>query len=348
VAPVGQTVDGAMAVMQAQAELKGLSLTARFACDISTSYEGDEDRVRQILVNLLDNAVKFTASGGHIAVECGLKTRPDSAPALRADDNWLYLRVSDTGAGIPAAQLSAIFDPFVQVVTGPSRPKDGSGLGLTIGRRLARAMKGDITVQSELGKGSAFTLWLRVAPTGGAADVRANPPLDESRTRLRGTADVGEALVHASGPIVTAFVARLRLEPAIAAAATLRFSQLADHVGTFVANLGGVLVAVEESRGQPSGLVADGTEIQRVVAERHGAQRARLGWTAEALHCEWQILAEEIERAVHAHELPIAAEAQHEALTIVRRFVQQAEELSCRALTRTVVDDTDVSVGRIR
>src|SRR6185369_4414878 len=103
----------------------------------------------------------------------------------------------------------------------------------------------------------------------------------------------------------------------------LRFSQLADHVGTYIADLGGVLIAVEESRGQPTALVADGTEIQRLVAERHGAQRARLGWTSSALHREWVVLADEIERAIRRRVRGVGESTLAEALAIVKRFVEQ-------------------------
>jgi hypothetical protein len=183
-------------------------------------------------------------------------------------------------------------------------------------------------------KGSAFTLWLPAV--GGAAREavgrRAASPGPASR--LQGLAETGEALMRELEPMLNSFVVRLRTEPLMPAAQSLRFSQLADHVGTYVANIAGVLIAVEEAGGQPSGLIADGSEIQRLVAERHGAQRARLGWTAEAMQREWRILGEEIERAIRRRtldELTIA-----EALTITTRFIDQGIELSGRALTRAL------------
>ncbi|HEV8497753.1 MAG TPA: hypothetical protein VGQ56_12860, partial [Gemmatimonadaceae bacterium] len=130
--------------------------------------------------------------------------------------------------------------------------------------------------------------------------------------------------------------ARLRSEPLMPAAQSLRFSQLADHIGTYVANIGGVLVAVEEARGQPSALVADGSEIQRLVAERHGAQRARLGWTADALRREWRILGEEIERAIRRRTKSVEEPALDEGLTIIARFIDQGIELSLRAMARAL------------
>jgi hypothetical protein len=103
-----------------------------------------------------------------------------------------------------------------------------------------------------------------------------------------------------------------------------------------VANISGVLIAVEEGGGQPSSLIADGSEIQRLVAERHGAQRARLGWTADAMQREWRILGEEIERAIRRRTQGLDESTIAEGLTIITRFIDQGIELSGRALTRAL------------
>jgi signal transduction histidine kinase len=108
----------------------------------------DPDRVRQILVNLVMNAVKYTPRRGKITLEC--TTEKDHALA----------RVSDTGPGIPLAQIERIFEPFKQLTEGLANHKGGVGLGLTISRDLARAMGGDLTVESTVGVGSRFTLIL--------------------------------------------------------------------------------------------------------------------------------------------------------------------------------------------
>jgi len=104
--------------------------------------------VRQIVVNLVSNACKFTPRGGAIDVGC---VRSDRA---------VELRVRDTGPGIPAHKLDAIFEPFVQLDNGLTRSQTGTGLGLAISRELARAMGGDLTVASSVGQGSTFTLVL--------------------------------------------------------------------------------------------------------------------------------------------------------------------------------------------
>jgi hypothetical protein len=163
---------------------------------------------------------------------------------------------------------------------------------------------------------------------------------------VHGLADVGEALMHELELIVASFVGRLRTEEVAPGVRSLRTSQLADHVGTYIADLAGVLVAVEETGGQPSALIADGTAIQRVVAERHGAQRARLGWTTETLRAEWLILKDEIERAIRRRSADVRGRAFTEALTIVSRFLEHAEDLSCRALTRTMMESAGTSAER--
>ena len=106
----------------------------------------DREKLQQIVLNLLGNAAKFTDEGGEIAVAC------------HADDSMAYVRIRDTGLGIPEDKLSVIFEPFVQVDANTPRGREGIGLGLAISRELARAMGGDITVVSTAGRGSTFTL----------------------------------------------------------------------------------------------------------------------------------------------------------------------------------------------
>jgi signal transduction histidine kinase/PAS domain-containing protein len=112
----------------------------------------DEDKVQQILINLLSNAIKFTGSGGRISVVCGMV------------GGTARITVADSGCGIPASQLSQVFDPFMQVDPHFTREHEGIGLGLAISRDLARAMGGDLTVASTLGAGSVFTLTLPGRP----------------------------------------------------------------------------------------------------------------------------------------------------------------------------------------
>lgn len=116
--------------------------------DLSIVALADPEKVAQILVNLLSNAIKFTPAGGHISAECA------------AAGATVTLTISDTGLGIAAEKLNAIFEPFVQLKEGLADREGGVGLGLSISRDLARAMKGDLTVESTEGKGTRFTLSL--------------------------------------------------------------------------------------------------------------------------------------------------------------------------------------------
>ncbi|MDB4909089.1 MAG: ATP-binding region ATPase domain protein [Gemmatimonadetes bacterium] len=120
-------------------------------CDPSLVVRADADKVVQVLLNLLSNAIKFTAPGGSITL---------SAVAC---DGLAQLRVADTGAGIPADKVKSIFAPFVQLDTSKSRVTEGTGLGLAISHDLAIGMGGSLSVESEVGSGSVFTLSLPLA-----------------------------------------------------------------------------------------------------------------------------------------------------------------------------------------
>ncbi len=327
-------VDAAVALIQPSAEARGIGLSARCVDGQTVHYEGDEDRVRQVLVNLLTNAVKFTDAGGTVTLEYGQTATPDPDARLRAGGLWTYFKVVDTGVGIPANHLPRIFEPFVQVESGRTRSNDGSGLGLAISRRLARLMHGDITVRSTLGAGSVFTLWLPAAVPAAREPLPASGASAELFAHRRGLADVGELLMRELEPVLAAFVTRLRAECPTPGAAELKFSQLADHVGSYLADLAGILIALDEAGGQPSSVLADAADIHRLVAGRHGAQRARLGWTEEALRCEHRILRDEIERAIRRRGGAIAPPAIREALGIVTRLLEEAEETCLRAFAR--------------
>jgi signal transduction histidine kinase len=126
----------------------------------------DRHKLVQVLVNLLSNAVKFTparqgdGTPGRVTVTVGGRAEtPDDA----------YVRVHDTGIGIPREQQDAVFEPFVQVSTGLTRTSEGTGLGLAISRDLVRGMGGDLRVRSAPGQGSAFTVTLRRAPAADGA-----------------------------------------------------------------------------------------------------------------------------------------------------------------------------------
>ena len=147
--PVGlaEAFASAEALVSPQARAKGIVLQAQQpSADLAARV--DRERLRQILVNLLANAVKFTSPGGRVHL------------AARALGARVEIVVRDSGIGIPPDKLEAIFEPFVQVSQGLTRSAEGTGLGLAISRDLARAMGGELTATSVLGEGSSFTLLL--------------------------------------------------------------------------------------------------------------------------------------------------------------------------------------------
>jgi PAS domain S-box-containing protein len=124
------------------------SLTTVWPKDVRSEVYADRAKTEQILLNLLTNAIKYTDEGGRITVTCRVRRSQTS------------IDVTDTGIGIPEGSLDAIFEPFVQVGRTHSSAHEGAGLGLAISRDLARAMNGDLTVESTPGAGSTFTLTL--------------------------------------------------------------------------------------------------------------------------------------------------------------------------------------------
>ena len=332
------TVAAALALIQPQAAARNLELELLPSAEPNPSYRGDDERARQILVNLLSNAVKFTPPGGTITVQIGQSQAPDPETKLQPKRSYVSFRVTDTGTGIPQEKLISIFDPFVQAQSGHARPREGSGLGLTISRRLARLMGGDLTVKSEVGRGSSFTLWLPADLTAKEMETSA-PIAGEAVTvqrEVEGLGNVGRVLLESVEAVVQMIVDRIRTDPNLTMAGGLKFSQLADHLASLLADVGGALVVIEEAKGTASGTLADAVEIQRLISERHGAQRQRLGWTEAALRREFMIVREELERAIRkASEFgePLPVE---DGVAVLGRFLDQAEYIACRALNSGV------------
>lgn len=159
-----EVVDSVILMITPQAQSKGVRFEDA-GCRADIVARADRAKVDQIVLNLVSNAVKFTDSGGTIALSCadGAKDR-------------VVLIVRDTGSGIPADKIEAIFEPFVQVGRTLTSVREGAGLGLAISRDLARAMGGDITVESEVGVGSKFSLTLpRDASSENPSDAPETP-----------------------------------------------------------------------------------------------------------------------------------------------------------------------------
>lgn len=140
-------------IFRARAESKGLVLISRVAEDLAPMHYGDARHIRQILANLVGNAVKFTDKG---AVE----VRVDLVTPAAGPDPQVRISVRDTGPGIPPDKMEEIYEPFARAETSSSRRHGGTGLGLAISRRLADLMGGHLTAQSHVDVGSTFTLEL--------------------------------------------------------------------------------------------------------------------------------------------------------------------------------------------
>jgi signal transduction histidine kinase len=167
-APANSSVETMLTVVGPQAEEKDIRIVNECDQEQSLWYEGDPQRVDQILVNLLSNAIKFTDAGGCVAIRCARHSGP--LPVDGRSGDWSCVTIEDSGVGIPPELFETIFEPFVQVESGYTRRHGGAGLGLSISLRLARSMGGDLTVRSEVGVGSRFTLWLPAAPTAEGND----------------------------------------------------------------------------------------------------------------------------------------------------------------------------------
>lgn len=163
----GRILSEVITLLHEKAEQKGLYLNSEFTGEIPETIQTDPMRLRQILFNLLGNAVKFTQRGG-VRLQTGVVDDPAAGPQLQFD-------VADTGVGLTEQQIGKLFRPFVQADASATRRYGGTGLGLAICRRLARALGGDVVVvDTTPGKGSTFRLTL---PIAALEDVRQVTPI---------------------------------------------------------------------------------------------------------------------------------------------------------------------------
>ena len=153
-----EIVSTVLSIMRARAQEKGLQLTCRWPDGVPATIFTDSLRLKQLLMNLMGNAVKFTERG-QVHLVCRLVGGPERTQ--------IAFDIVDTGVGIAADKLETIFDAFAQADNSVTREFGGTGLGLAISRRIAQAMGGDITVKSEPGKGSTFTATVNVGSLAG-------------------------------------------------------------------------------------------------------------------------------------------------------------------------------------
>jgi len=168
------SLEEALRPLALRADIKGIELLCEIAPDVPVMFEGDPSRLRQVILNLVSNAIKFTAIGEvYLSVEM--------ANGESGNGN-IRFTVADTGIGIPADKQRAIFQPFIQADTSTTRNYGGTGLGLTISTRLVSMMGGKIWFESEVGRGSQFHFTVRLKVLEGRAEPRAIL----SREKLRG------------------------------------------------------------------------------------------------------------------------------------------------------------------
>jgi PAS domain S-box-containing protein len=183
---LGETIGDALKVLGVRAHKKGLELAYAVRPDVPDEVVGDPGRLRQVLVNLVGNAIKFTDQGEVIITieRCPPALLGGRGAADDPDGVWLHFAVADTGIGIPPARLASIFDAFTQADGSVTRKYGGTGLGLTISSRLVQLMGGRLWVESEEDKGSTFHFTARLALQRGSKVRRVlRPP--ESLAGLR-------------------------------------------------------------------------------------------------------------------------------------------------------------------
>ncbi|MBI5314936.1 MAG: response regulator [Nitrospirae bacterium] len=166
-------LEKAIEILAMRANEKGLELACHISPDVPRAVIGDPNRLHQILINLISNAIKFTDSGS-----VTVQVMPD--PELRSP-GAIRFSISDTGIGIPPDKLAAIFESFTQASVSTTRKYGGTGLGLTISKQLAERMNGRIWVESTLGRGSSFHCCVQLT-----VQVGQTPTHEDSQVDLRG------------------------------------------------------------------------------------------------------------------------------------------------------------------
>ena len=314
-----EAIDEAIAVVQPLASARGVSLVNLSSDPAGLCYDGDEDRVRQLLINLLSNGIKFTDAGGRVQVSCRSEVTPDGAERV-------CFVIKDTGIGIANDELERIFEPFVQVESALTRTRGGTGLGLTIARRLARMMEGDVVVESRPGQGSCFRVILPAhTASQPSVDVVHSVPVRDDRA----FAVAGEALFSHLAGVLNAYVERLRAPEGGPGALVLTRAQLTNHAGPLVAELAATLIAIEEAHR--TRVPGPDAEILRVCAIEHGRQRAALGWNADDLTRDYNILQVEVVRVLRESAAADTTAFDAVVATIRSRF-EQATAFALRAL----------------
>jgi signal transduction histidine kinase/ActR/RegA family two-component response regulator len=279
---VASVVEDVAGFLRPRAAACGLDLHVEMRDGAPREIRTDPTRLRQILTNLIGNAIKFTEHGGvHVLVEPVPEGEPlaprrdpepsDAPPAARR----IRIRVSDTGIGLSAEQIARLFRPFMQADASTTRRFGGTGLGLTISRRLARMLGGDLTVESAPGQGSTFTVEV-------ATDARPHGPGAGARAGAN-PADTADSLLTAGGAAASADRPSIPAgEPAAIAPASLgagpqhgapSADALPAAAGSAAVDATGAVRGAPTRRGDGAGavptrilLAEDGEDNQRLIS----------------------------------------------------------------------------------
>lgn len=329
----GEVVAAALSLTAPQAAARGVRLVDPENGGAGVAFVGDEARVRQILVNLIGNGVKFTEPGGSVTVTSAMVERPEASVRLTGRGPWAVIRVVDTGIGIAPGEMSAIFQPFHQVESGHTRTRGGTGLGLSISRRLAALMEGDLTVESTPGRGSEFSLWLPSPEAVAVGALDTTLALGPSTARsavppVRHLSRLGEVLRSHVEQAVAVYRERLRAEPLIPHADKMSASLLEDHATSLIADLAQSLVIVGEADQEATDLLRDGSAIQRTVAELHGRRRHTQGWSLSAVQRDNILLSDCVRRTVCTAD---PAFEDSDALGVLVGMLERVSDISVRA-----------------
>jgi signal transduction histidine kinase len=332
-AMTGEVVAATLSLTAPQAAARGVRLIDDGIGDAGVPYVGDEARVRQILVNLVGNGIKFTEPGGSVSVACATVDTADPSARLTGAGPWAVVRVRDDGIGIAPEETGAIFQPFHQVESGHTRTRGGTGLGLSISRRLARLMGGDLTVESAPGRGSVFSLWLPSAPStrAASADLHEGDPMAPPRQPIPSVPHLtrlGETLRVSMQRTVEVYRDCLRSDPAIPWAEQMSASQLEDHALSLIADLAQSLVIVGQAAHEATDLLRDGSAIQRTIGEQHGRRRHAQGWSLGAVQRDNRLLRECVQQTVTSADPTFASS---DALGVLVGMLERSGEISDRA-----------------
>ncbi len=172
-------IEAALDLVKLRTAEKGVELAYQMDAEVPAVIRGDVNRLRQVLLNLLSNAAKFTEKG---EIELTVRNGPAAEGDVHRQE--IHFAVRDTGIGIPADRLGRLFQSFSQVDASTSRKYGGTGLGLAISKRLCEIMGGSMWVESEVGQGSTFHFTIRVAAEPGGRRSRPPEPLDFNQKRL--------------------------------------------------------------------------------------------------------------------------------------------------------------------